>query len=217
MAEFLDEASTLDKEHCTSNPARMKTRFFRFVFLFSIFGVIPSVVHAHILPGQASGFTGGFQHPLFGLDHILAMIAVGLWAFQLGGRAVWFVPLTFVSIMAVGGVFGMSGLHVPFVEEGILLSVLILGILIAAAARFPLAVSMAIVGLFALFHGHSHGTEMPLNASGFGYGVGFVLATALLHGCGIGLGAVIVQSTSPKIVRYAGAAVVAGGLYLCIS
>ncbi|MGO9609689.1 MAG: HupE/UreJ family protein, partial [Verrucomicrobiia bacterium] len=113
--------------------------------------------HAHIIPGDVRGFGSGFAHPLHGLDHILAMVAVGLWAAQLGGRARWLVPASFVGVMAVGGALAMAGLRVPFAEEGILLSVLVLLILVAVAALFPLASSMAIVGLFAFFHGHSHG------------------------------------------------------------
>jgi len=111
---------------------------------------------AHILPNDVHGFGSGFAHPLHGLDHILVMVAVGLWAAQLGGRARWLVPASFVGVMVLGGALAMAGLHVPFTEEGILLSVLVLGILVAVAARFPLAASMTIVGIFAFFHGHSH-------------------------------------------------------------
>src|SRR5271170_4071160 len=107
---------------------------------------------AHILPNDVHGFGSGFAHPLHGLDHILAMTAVGLWAGQLGGRARWLVPASFVGVMILGGALAMAGLRVPFTEEGILLSVLVLGILVAVAARFPLPASMAIVGLFAFFH-----------------------------------------------------------------
>src|ERR1035441_9451340 len=116
---------------------------------------------AHLIPGDVRGFGSGFAHPLLGLDHLLAMTAVGLWAVQLGGRARWLVPASFVGVMIVGATLAMSGLQVAFAEEGILLLVLVLGILIAIAARFPLAASMAVVGLFAFFHGHMHGTEMP--------------------------------------------------------
>src|ERR1035441_7182387 len=142
---------------------------------------------AHLIPGDVRGFGSGFAHPLHGLDHLLAMIAVGLWAAQLGGRARWLVPTSFVGVMVVGAVAAMSGQRIPFAEEGILLSVLVLGILIAVAAQFLLAASMVIVGVFALFHGDSHGTEIPVNAVGFAYGAGFALATVALHGCGIGL------------------------------
>src|SRR5579863_3698485 len=119
---------------------------------------------AHPVPG-AAGLTAGFAHPLSGLDHVLAMVAVGLWAAQLGGRALWLVPASFVGFMTLGGALGMAGVHLPMVEAGILASVLILGILIAAAAQLPLAASVAVTGLFAIFHGHAHGTEIPLAAS----------------------------------------------------
>ena len=169
--------------------------------------------HAHLVPGDVHGFGSGFVHPLHGLDHLLAMIAVGLWAAQLGGRARWLVPTSFVVVMVVGAVAAMSGLRIPFAEEGILLSVLVLGILVAVAAQFPLAASMVIVGVFALFHGHSHGTEIPVNAVGFAYGAGFALATAALHGCGIGL-ACLAQSVRLPAVRWAGAAIAVAGVCL---
>jgi urease accessory protein len=170
--------------------------------------------HAHIIPGDVRGLGSGFAHPLHGLDHILAMVAVGLWAAQLGGRARWLVPAGFVGVMAVGGALAMAGLRVPFTEEGIMLSLLVFGILIAVAARFPLAASMAIVGLFAFFHGHSHGTEMPANAVGYAYGAGFVLATALLHASGIGMGLLAQQVPRAPLIRFAGAAIAVAGVCL---
>ena len=172
-----------------------------------VFLAIGSTAQAHILPGDVHGFGSGFGHPLHGLDHLLAMIAVGLWAAQLGGRARWFVPASFVGVMALGATLAMGGLRLPFAEEGILLSVLMLGILIAAAVRLPLAVSMAIVAVFALFHGHSHGTEMPVNAVGFAYGAGFALATAALHACGVSLGLLAQRRVKLPVVRFAGAAI----------
>jgi urease accessory protein len=168
---------------------------------------------AHLIPGDVRGFGSGFAHPLHGLDHLLAMTAVGLWAAQLGGRARWLVPATFVGVMIVGATAAMSGLRMPFAEEGILLSVLVLGILITVVARFSLAASMVIVGMFALFHGHAHGTEMPVNAVGFVYGAGFALATVALHGCGIGL-AHVSHSARLPVVRWAGAAIAVAGICL---
>jgi urease accessory protein len=168
---------------------------------------------AHILSNDVRGFGSGFAHPLHGLDHILAMVAVGLWAGQLGGRARWLVPASFVVVMTLGGAVAMAGLHVPFTEEGILLSVLMLGILIAVAARFPLTASIAIVGLFAFFHGHSHGMEMPANAIVYAYGAGFALATVLLHASGIGL-AYAVKTVKLPVVRWAGAAIAVAGTCL---
>jgi urease accessory protein len=169
--------------------------------------------HAHVIPGDVRGFSSGFGHPLHGLDHLLAMVAVGLWAGQLGGRARWLVPASFVGVMTLGAAVAMAGIHVPFVEQGIVLSVMILGLLIAVAARMPVVASMAVVGLFALFHGHSHGTEMPANAVGFAYGAGFALATAALHACGIGL-AVLVRPARLPVIRWAGAAITLAGICL---
>jgi urease accessory protein len=172
--------------------------------------------YAHIIPGDVRGFGSGFAHPLLGLDHILAMVAVGLWAAQLGGRARWLVPASFVGVMAAGGALAMAGLRVPFTEEGIMLSLLVFGILIAVAARFPLAASMAIVGLFALFHGHSHGTEMPANAVGCIYGAGFMLATASLHATGIATGLSVERFPRLPLLRFAGAAIAVAGACLWV-
>ena len=144
------------------------------------------------------------------------MVAVGLWAAQLGGRALWLVPAAFVSLMTVGGALGMAGVPVPMVETGILLSVLLLGVLIAAAVRLPLAASMAVVGLFAIFHGHAHGSEIPVAASGLAYGLGFVLATAVLHGCGLGLGLLAQKKFTAPALRFAGAAIARGGRRLAV-
>ncbi len=186
----------------------------RSLWISAIFLLFTSVgAQAHILPNDVHGFGSGFAHPLHGLDHILAMVAVGLWAGQLGGRARWLVPASFVGVMVLGGALAMAGLHVPYTEEGILLSVLVLGILIAVATRFPLPASMAMVGLFAFFHGHSHGMEMPANAVGYAYGAGFALATVLLHASGIGL-AYAVHSVKLPVVRWAGAAIALAGICL---
>jgi urease accessory protein len=151
----------------------------------------PTAALAHVGVGNSSGFMHGFMHPLRGLDHQLAMILVGVFAYQLGGRALWLVPLTFVSVMALGGFLGVAGIPVPFVEIGIALSVIMLGAVVAFGVKAPLAVAMGAVGLFAIFHGHAHGSEMPLDASGFEYGIGFMLATAALHAVGIFIGFLI--------------------------
>lgn len=187
----------------------------RFLVLCSLF-IVPSLAHAHVGIGQTGGFGHGFSHPLGGLDHLCAMLAVGLWAAQMGGRALWAVPLAFVTVMALGGILGMAGLNLPFVETGIVLSVLLLGVLIAASARLPLAASVAIVAFFAIFHGFAHGAEMPANASGFAYAAGFTFATALLHLCGIGLGVAIQRLATPQFVRFAGAAIVLVGAWLWV-
>jgi urease accessory protein len=186
----------------------------RSLWISAIFLLLTSIgAQAHILSNDVHGFGSGFAHPLHGLDHILAMVAVGLWAGQLGGRARWLVPASFVVVMAFGGTLAMAGLRVPYTEEGILLSVLVLGILITVAARFPLSASMAIVGVFAFFHGHSHGMEMPASVVGYAYGAGFILATVLLHAVGIGL-AYAVHKVRLPVVRWAGVAIAVAGICL---
>lgn len=179
--------------------------------------LVPSLAHAHVGVGETSGFAHGFGHPISGLDHICAMVAVGLWAAQMGGRAIWAVPLTFVSVMALGGFLGMMHVQIPFIETGIVISVLTLGVFIAVAVRMPLIASVLIVGLFAICHGHAHGEEMPETASGLAYAIGFVLATALLHGIGIELGVGIQKISKPLVVRLAGVAIVLCGIYIWVS
>jgi urease accessory protein len=180
--------------------------------------LVPTLAQAHPgATGHTHGFSNGLLHPLTGLDHIGAMFAVGLWAAQRGGRAQWVVPLAFVSIMVIGGILGMGGVGIPYVEQGIAASVLVLGIFIAAAVRLPLPASVAVVGFFALFHGYAHGAEMPASASGLNYGIGFVIATAALHLAGLGLGLAAQKFKSEKIIRRAGGAIAAGGVYLCFA
>ncbi len=146
----------------------------------------PSLALAHPgLPGHPHDVASGFLHPLGGLDHVLAMVAVGLLAAQLGGRALWLVPASFVAAMAAAGVAGMAGVGLPTTELGIAASVVVLGGAIALRLTMPVAAAMALVGFFALFHGYAHGVETPETASGLSYGLGFVAATALLHGIGI--------------------------------
>jgi urease accessory protein len=183
--------------------------------LFFFFLLVPTLAQAHPQIGYSTGFVRGMAHPLTGLDHICAMIAVGLWAVQRGGRALWFVPLTFVSVMILGGIVGMAKIPIPWVEPGIAASVLILGLLIAAAVRLPLWASMVLVGLFAFFHGHAHGWEMPVAASGMLFGLGFIVSTIALHACGIGLGLAAKRTGSVNFIRYAGGAIAACGIYLC--
>ena len=150
--------------------------------------LLPTAALAHTGIGGASGFALGFWHPIGGLDHVLAMVAVGAFAVRLGGRAVWLVPAAFVAMMAVGGFAGLEGIQLPFVEAAIALSVVVLGLTVAFQWKLPVAAASALVGLFAIFHGHAHGSEMPVDASGVGYAMGFMLATASLHVAGIGLG-----------------------------
>jgi urease accessory protein len=192
---------------------KTSTTLRRSLFLLP-FLLLPSLAQAHPNHGSATGMASGLAHPFSGLDHLCAMIAVGLWAAQRGGRALWTVPLAFISVMTLGAMVGMGGLQVPYAEQGIVASVLILGLLIAGAVRLPLAASVILVGLFAVFHGYAHGAEMPATASGFAYGAGFVIATATLHLLGIGVGISAQKLTTEKTVQYAGGAIAVCGVYL---
>src|SRR5689334_22759619 len=151
--------------------------------------LVPSLALAHPgLPGHTHDVTTGFLHPLGGIDHILAMVTVGLLAAQLGGRALWLVPASFIAAMAAAGLAGMAGVGLPMTEIGIAASVVVLGGAVALRLAMPVAAAVALVGFFALFHGYAHGLETPETASGLHYGLGFIAATAALHALGIGLG-----------------------------
>ena len=154
--------------------------------LFCFVGVWP-VAEAHTLGAEGAGLISGLIHPFVGVDHLLAMIAVGIWAGQLGGKAVWQVPLAFIGAMVLGSSLGLLGLSLPMVEPVIASSVLVLGLIIAGSVRLSMCAVTGVVGFFALFHGVAHGLELPHTASPILYGIGFVLATSLLHGLGIGL------------------------------
>jgi len=181
---------------------------------------VPVAALAHPgAPGHIHGFANGFNHPLSGIDHILAMVAVGLFAAHLGGRALWLVPLSFVSIMALAGVAGMIGIKLPFAEIGIGMSVVVLGLAVAFQLSVPTLAAMALVAFFAIFHGHAHGTEMPESVSGLSYGLGFVSATALLHAIGVGLGIAIGETGqiySRRIARIGGLAMAIAGVAIVL-
>ncbi|HYA37278.1 MAG TPA: HupE/UreJ family protein [Candidatus Methylomirabilis sp.] len=170
-----------------------------------------NAAQAHIISAQGAGFAAGFAHPFSGLDHLLAMVAVGLWAAQLGGRARWIVPLAFMGAMAAGAALALAGVQLPAVESGIASSVMMLGLLIALAARLPTLTSAILVGAFAVFHGHAHGTELPQAASEALYGAGFLLATGLLHATGLGLGALMHRRLKPVWLRALGGGIAAIG------
>lgn len=178
----------------------------------------PTLAFAHTGVGATHGFEHGFMHPLTGLDHLLAMVAVGLLAARLGGRALWAVPGSFLALMLVGGGLGMAGLDLPYVEIAIALSVVVLGGAVALGAPLPLAAAMTLAGAFALFHGHAHGAEMPEDSSGLAYAAGFLLATALLHLAGIGLGIGIgrLDKVQGVIARGAGAAIALAGAVILV-
>lgn len=175
----------------------------------------PSAAFAHPGHFDATGLAYGFAHPVTGLDHVLAMVMVGVLAWQLGGRALWLLPATFVAAMALGGVLGVAGAAIPFVETGIALSVVVLGAVVALGMRAKLAATIGLVGLFAVFHGHAHGVEMPGDAGGLAYGLGFVLGTAFLHLAGIAAGFLIgrlADRNGAAVTRAAGAVVGVTGI-----
>jgi urease accessory protein len=190
------------------------------VIAIAITLLIPSVANAHTGIGHPTGFWQGLTHPIGGLDHILAMVAVGLWAAQMGGKALWMVPSTFVVVMVGSSFLGHFGLPLPGIEQGILASDFILGLLLLFAARLPLALSAGIVGLLAIFHGYAHGAEMPETASGLAYGCGFIISTALLHSTGIAIGLGI-DRARPKLqqllFQIGGGATVVGAVYVLVS
>lgn len=172
-----------------------------------------SVAMAHSDAGSLSGgFASGFMHPLLGPDHVIAMVAVGLWGVFLGKPAIWLLPVVFPLVMAFGGALGVAGVPVPAVETGIALSGLVLGLMVAFAVRAPLWLAAILVGVFAIFHGHAHGTELPEATSPMAYSVGFVIATGLLHLFGIVFGELSRWDWGGMVVRAGGAVIAVGGL-----
>lgn len=180
------------------------------------FLILASIASAHQPTGTLGGFSSGFTHPLFGLDHLLAMLAVGIWGAQIGGRSLWTMPVVFPLIMAVGGFFGAMGLPFPFVEVGIALSVVVLGGVIAFKLVPPEWVGYLIVGVFGLAHGHAHGTELPEAADAAAYGIGFVISTGLIHLAGIGIGTLAKKPWHGRFARACGAAISLVGVYILV-
>lgn len=187
--------------------------FFILQLFFTISLLCPAALYAHVGSGSAGGFLTGMQHPVSGFDHVLAMVAVGLWGAQLGAPALWLLPVAFPMMMAFGGMFGLIGLPLPGVEIGIAVSAIVLGILVSLEMRPALCVSLTIVAFFAIFHGHAHGTELPAGQSGLLYSMGFVMATGCLHGVGIVIGLVHRWKAGRFMLRGAGAMVFAAGLF----
>ena len=164
--------------------------FWMSVFAICIVAFYPSSAFAHVERGQATGFFTGLRHPWSGLDHVLAMIAVGLWGTQLGNPAMWLLPVTFPMVMSMGAMMGLLGIPLPGIEIGIALSAILLGAMVLGEARPKLFIAAAMIGIFAIFHGHAHGAELPAGQSGLLYSMGFVIATGCLHAMGIALGLV---------------------------
>ena len=173
----------------------------------------PEFAAAHVESGQAGGFLSGLSHPVSGLDHVLAMIAVGLRGAQLGRPAVLLLPVAFPMMMAVGGMVGLVGMPLPGVEVGIAVSGVVLGALILGEIKMPIIGAVVVVAFFAVFHGHAHGTELQAGQNAMLYSLGFVIMTGVLHGVGIGIGLIHRRDFGRVALRGAGAVVMAGGLY----
>ena len=171
---------------------------------------------AHTDAGATNGFISGFMHPLSGIDHLLAMVAVGIWGATLGKPLVWALPVAFPLLMVVGGVLGIAQIPVPYIEAGIAASVVVLGLAIAAAWRAPVAVAVAIVAAFGVFHGYAHGAELPATAAPAAYTAGFVMCTGLLHLGGIALGLLRALPRSTEVLRASGGLIALTGIWILV-
>ena len=174
--------------------------------------LLPHFAEAHIVQGGAGGFGSGFEHPLTGLDHFLAMFAVGLWGAQMGGRPVWTLPVTFPLIMVLGGFLGIAGVPLPGVEIGIALSIIALGLAVAFAWHPPEWVALLLISIFAICHGYAHGAELPVAADPADFAIGFVVATGLIHVFGVGVGLLLGRPFGGKLARALGVLILIGGL-----
>jgi len=197
---------------------RLKTNHLKkpnpaFLSVFVLLLLWPFAAWAHVESGQAGGFVSGLSHPVSGLDHVLAMIAVGLWGAQLGTPAMWLLPVAFPMMMAFGGMLGLMGIALPGIEIGIAVSGIVLGALILGETKMPLFGALLLVAIFAVFHGHAHGTELETGHNAMLYSLGFVICTGTLHGVGIGMGLVHQWHVGRLALRGAGSLVMAGGLF----
>lgn len=175
--------------------------------------VFASSAYAHVQQGQAASFLTGLEHPWSGLDHVVAMIAVGLWGAQLGNPAIWALPIIFPMVMSFGAMMGLLGIPLPGIEAGIACSAIVLGAMVLGEVRPNLVISAILVGCFAIFHGHAHGTELPSGQSGLLYSMGFVIATGCLHGLGIFIGLLYRWPAGKLILRISGGAISGMGLF----
>jgi len=181
--------------------------------ILAVYLVWTPSAQAHVEQGQAVGFVTGLEHPWSGLDHVLAMIAVGLWGAQLGNPALWVLPVTFPMVMAMGAMMGLLGIPVQGIEIGIALSAILLGAMVLGEIRPKLYIAAILVGFFAIFHGHAHGTELPPGQSGLLYSMGFVIATGVLHGIGITIGTIHRWPAGKLALRGVGAFIAAMGVF----
>jgi len=170
-------------------------------------------LQAHVQRGQGASFRTGFEHPLSGWDHVVAMVAVGLWGAQLGAPAVWLLPVAFPMVMAIGGMLGLIGVPLPGTEIGIAASAILLGSAVLSEVRPPLVIAAVVVTFFAIFHGYAHGAELPPGQSGLLYSMGFVMATGCLHAVGISIGVIHRWLWGQKLLRMAGGAVALAGAF----
>lgn len=189
-----------------------RTRFSALLLL-----LLPAIAFAHAEEGVAGGFVTGLLHPLLGFDHLVAMVAVGLWGAQLGAPAIWLLPVTFPIVMAIGALLGVAGLPLPGVEIGIAGSAIVLGVMVAFNIRPLLWIAAAIVAAFAVFHGHAHGTEVPNAIHPLAYGVGFVASTGCLHLAGILIGLLVRWPVGARVVQACGATVAAVGAFALVA
>jgi len=185
----------------------------RFLAILAFATHVPESASAHVESGALGGFQSGFIHPIIGIDHFLAMLAVGIWGAQMGGRNVWTLPVTFPLIMAAGGILGMSSFALQYVELGIALSVLILGLAIAFAWQAPEWAVLLLISVFAIFHGYAHGVELPRAVDPASYAIGFVVATGVIHIAGISIGYILGRPWKGRLSRALGGLIAAAGLY----
>jgi len=187
------------------------TYYKQFLIVMAL-SIYAGMADAHVGAGVSGGFTSGFTHPIFGWDHVAAMFAVGLWGAFLGYPAIWILPVVFPLVMAFGGAFGVMGIPIPAVETGIAVSAIVLGIMVAFAVRPPIWVAALIVGAFAIFHGHAHGTELPVAANPLAFSLGFVVATGMLHLLGIAFGLLVRWPVGQVAVQAGGGVIALAGV-----
>lgn len=192
---------------------RLKRRRGWLLVLVALTAFWPRAAFAHVMQSEGAGLLTGLRHPISGVDHVLAMVAVGLWGAQLGAPAIWVLPVAFPLVMAMGGMLGLMGVPLPGAELGIAASAILLGAAVAVELRPPLLLATLLVGAFAIFHGYAHGAELPAGQSPLLYSMGFVMATGCLHGVGIGIGTVHRWTWGRKWLRLAGCAIAAGGCF----
>jgi len=186
---------------------------FAYFLALAVYLVWAPSANAHVEQGQAIGFVTGLEHPWSGLDHVLAMIAVGIWGAQLGNPALWLLPVTFPMVMSLGAMMGLLGIPLPGIEAGIAVSAILLGAMVFGEVKPKLFIAALMVGFFAIFHGHAHGTELPPGQSGLLYSMGFVIATGVLHGIGIIIGMIHRWPAGKLALRGVGAFIAAMGVF----